>query len=111
MRRKLNKARLPICLNLCFPPQWIGLLSYGTLKTSIHKVQYIHLKVVKNMCMTCNGVRCIHLFLHHVMEMVSLMSGTSTKTLKVLLYISMHLKINKVKMDIDNKKKVKHCQL
>ena len=111
MRRKLNKARLPICLSLCFPPQWIGLLSYGTLKTSIHKVQYIHLKVVKNMCMTCNGVRCIHLFLHHVMEMDSLMSGTSTKTLKVLLYISMHLKINKVKMDIDNKKKVKHYQL
>jgi hypothetical protein len=43
----------------------------------------------------------------HVMVMDSLMFGTSIKTLRVLSAIQTHLKINKEKMDINYKKKVK----
>ena len=57
--------------------------------------------------MMFSGVRCIQVSLLHVMVMDSLMFGTSTKTLRVLSAIQTHLKINKEKMDINYKKKVK----
>lgn len=63
----------------CLHP-WIGLSNYGTPK--LKKSLYLLLKVLKNMCMMFNGVQRIQVCLLHVMEMVTLISGISTRIQK-----------------------------
>lgn len=74
---------------------------------NIPQVQYTRLKVVKNTCMMCSGVRCIQVSLHNVMVMVSLMCGTSIKTSRVQSYTLTHSNNKQEKTAIDNKKKAK----
>ena len=93
MKARELQEDLQICLSSCCPHPWIGPLSFGTQRVRSKMSLSLLSRAVRSMFMMSSGHQFTLLSSLKLMEMDSLIFGTSIETQRAQLLVRRHLRL------------------